>query len=256
MTDPVPDPSATPQPVLLDEFERRVLGVLLEKSLAQPSYYPMTVNSIVAACNQKNNRDPVMDLDEDTVWKTLTELRERGLVTQIMPGPGQRIEKYKHETYERLGWEQRERAVMAELLLRGPQTVGELRSRCSRMMPFNNIEAVTIVLNLLASKSPPVVRDLPKEPGRSAVRHDHCVYAEGERAEPARSEPAGAADHTASHPGLPAPPAPSSSVPAVPGGAMEDLRMELENALADIGEMRETIAELEKRVATLEQAWN
>ncbi|HNO78025.1 MAG TPA: YceH family protein [Phycisphaerae bacterium] len=160
----------------LDSLERRVLGSLLEKSMAQPDYYPMTEKAIVAACNQKQNRDPVMDLDEGAVWETLESLREKGLVTMLLPGAGARTKRYKHEVEQHYGWQKRERAVMTELLLRGPQTPGELRSRCSRFVPFDDIAAVTIVLECLANAETPMVRALPREPGRSAIRHAHLLY--------------------------------------------------------------------------------
>ncbi len=162
----------------LDSLERRVLGSLLEKSMAQPDYYPMTEKAIVAACNQKQNRDPVMELDEDAVWETLESLREKGLVTMLLPGAGSRSKKFKHEVEQHYGWQKRERAVMTELLLRGPQTVGELRTRCSRFVPFDDIAAVTIVLDCLASAETPMIKALPREPGRSAIRHAHLLYAD------------------------------------------------------------------------------
>lgn len=115
----------------LKPVERRVLGVLLEKSLAQPSYYPMTLNAVVNACNQKSNRDPTMNLNEDAVWDALDALRERGLVARMLAGMSGRVDRFKHEAKTHFGWEKPQRAVMAELLLRGPQTVGELRSRCA-----------------------------------------------------------------------------------------------------------------------------
>ena len=94
----------------------------------------------MAACNQKQNRDPVTDLDDNTVHETLEGLRRRNLVTLVFPAPGARTERYKHEVQTVLGWQPRERAVMTELLLRGPQTMGELRTRCSRFMPFRPTE--------------------------------------------------------------------------------------------------------------------
>jgi len=150
----------------LDEFQRRVLGVLMEKAMSQPQYYPMTLNQVVSGCNQKSNRDPVMDLDADTVWKTLNELREMGLVTEVMPAPGSRAEKYRHNVPDKLGWEKRKQAIMAELLIRGPQTVGELRTRCSRMMPFESIDAVVMVLDNLPGGN---LHDLPPRDGKRAV---------------------------------------------------------------------------------------
>ena len=164
----------------LNELERRVFGVLLEKSLAQPTYYPMTPNAIVAACNQKSNRDPFMDLDEDAVWDTLERLRGRGLVAKVLAPLSMRADRFKHEAREYFGWEKPERAVMAELLLRGPQSIGELKTRCSRMVPFEDKAAVGRVLESLQQADPPLVQELPRTGGRSAVRFVHRLYPEGE----------------------------------------------------------------------------
>ena len=168
--------------LILDEFERRVLGVLIEKSLTQPEQYPMSLNALVGGSNQKSNRDPVMDLDEDVVSGTLRDLRESKLVTHVLPATGSRVERFKHDLPAALGWEKREQAILAELLLRGPQTPGELRGRCSRMMPFADVKAVMIVLELLAGYENPLVRALPREPGRSAIRYAHCLYPDNEKA--------------------------------------------------------------------------
>ena len=119
--------------LVLDSDQRRVLGVLIEKSLTQPEYYPMTVNAVTAGCNQKSNRDPVVELDEDLVWNVLEGLRGLGLVSMTLPGPGSRTHRFRHEVESAFGWTPREQAVMTELLLRGPQTVGELRTRCSQI---------------------------------------------------------------------------------------------------------------------------
>lgn len=167
--------------VVLDEFERRVLGVLMEKALAQPEYYPMTLNALVAACNQKQNRDPVMSLGENTIHDALERLRERHLVTLVFPAPGARTNRYKHEVDAVFGWQPRERVVVTELLLRGPQTAGELRTHCSRLMPFENLDAVSMVLDCLANYDPPVATALPREPGRSAIRFAHRLYPDDEQ---------------------------------------------------------------------------
>lgn len=164
----------------LNAVERRVLGVLIEKALAQPQYYPMTTNAVVVACNQKSNRDPEMNLDEEAVYDALERLRVAGLVSRLLPGAGSRVERYRHEVKEALGWEKPQRAVMAELLLRGPQTVGELRGRCGRMYPFENIESVQAVLDSLAGGERPWVATLPRNPGQSAIRFAHRLYAEEE----------------------------------------------------------------------------
>lgn len=171
----------------LDTVERRVLGVLMEKALTQPASYPMTVNTIIAACNQKSNRDPVMELDENTVWTTLNRLRDRGLVAMVLPGAGARTERFKHQLDSVFGWQRRQRAVVAELFLRGPQTVGELRTRCSRMVPFDTLEAISTTVDSLAQLDPPVVATLPRVPGQSAVRYTHLLAPDGEAPHPSLS---------------------------------------------------------------------
>lgn len=177
-------PGLTP----LSAMERRVLGVLLEKSLAQPSYYPMTLNAVVAGCNQKSNRDPVMHLTEDGTWDTLERLRARGLIARLLPGAAGRVERFRHEVKEQFAWEKPQRAIMTELLLRGPQTVGELRGHASRLYPFEDAQAVQAALDQLAGSAPPFVRPLPRAPGRSAVRFAHLLYPPGEA--PAEAEEA------------------------------------------------------------------
>jgi uncharacterized protein YceH (UPF0502 family) len=160
----------------LNEIERRILGVLMEKSITQPEYYPMTVNAVVTACNQKNNRDPVMDLDEASIEASLEDLRKRGLVSMVLPAPGARTRRYRHETAGRYGWEKRVAAIMTELLLRGPQTPGELRSRASRMAAFENVEAVQVALDHMQQSEPSLVKPLPRQTGQSAVRYMHLLY--------------------------------------------------------------------------------
>lgn len=213
----------------MNEIERRVFGVLLEKALAQPQYYPMTLNAIVAACNQKNNREPVMELDEDAVWNTLEVLRAGGLVSRLLPGGASRVERYKHEAKERFGWEKPQRAVLAELLLRGPQTVGELRTRCGRMYPFENTESVAAVLEGLAQGETPIVAQLPRTPGQSAVRFAHRLYSDAEWS-------ALLAGASAAAPATSAPPAP----------AERDALQSERDAL------RAELAELARRVTALE----
>ncbi|MBL8878047.1 MAG: YceH family protein [Phycisphaerales bacterium] len=159
----------------LSFFQRRVLGVLIEKALAQPAYYPMTLNAIAAACNQKNNRDPEMSVDEETVYQTLEELRGLGLVTRVLTSGG-RTDRFKHLANEVYGWDGKQRAVMAEFLLRGPQTLAELRTRCSRMTPFDSAEHVTAVLDALAAHDPPFVMLLPRAPGQREARYTHLMY--------------------------------------------------------------------------------
>jgi len=223
----------------LNEIERRVLGSLMEKAIANPEYYPMTENALVAACNQKQNRDPVMELDGDAVYSALESLRVRGLVSMVLPGPGARTKRFKHEAEAHYEWPKRERAIMTELLLRGPQTVGELRTRCSRLVPFDDLEAVTIVLDNLAQRTPAMVAALPREPGRSAVRFTHLLYPPGEC------------------PTSRAPVTPSSAVwnaerpanAAVGGAHIEDHSDELVALRAEIADLRARLERLESRIA-------
>ncbi|MCP4590777.1 MAG: DUF480 domain-containing protein [bacterium] len=165
----------------LSAEQRRVLGVLIEKSLATPEYYPMTMNAIIAACNQKSNRDPMVSYTEGDVGRVIYELQEMQLVGQADSAHGARANRFEQRVHQELGWNRRHRAVMAELLLRGPQTVGELRTRSARMVPLPDPAAVGSVLEELAGMEPSRVRVLPREPGRSAVRHDHTMYAPGEK---------------------------------------------------------------------------
>ena len=226
----------------LNEIERRVLGVLLEKALAQPQYYPMTVNAIVAACNQKSNRDPVLQLDEEAIWNTLERMRAAGLISRLLPGGASRVERFKHEAKDQLGWEKPQRAIMAELLLRGPQTVGELRTRCQRMYPFENIDAVAAVLEGLSQGEPSWVRTLPRAPGHSAVRHAHRLYEPDER-----KHPGDAPDEACSGPS-------SNHVQtAVAEDENRDVRQELDNLQEEVAELHESVAGLRRRLELLEQ---
>ncbi len=171
--------------VKLNEIDRRVLGVLMEKEMSQPDYYPMTLNAVVAACNQKQNRDPVMSLDEVALEAALGSLQDMGLLTAMFPAQGGRAKRHRHEVEEVFGWQKAERAVMAELLLRGPQTVGELRTRCQRFLQFADLEAVSQVLDELNRRDPPMAQALPRESGRSAIRYQHLLGFEDHSTVPA-----------------------------------------------------------------------
>ena len=160
----------------LTPSQQRAFGVLLEKSLSQPAYYPMTLNAITAAANQKQNRNPVMSLSDGEVAKTIHELQEMKLVTLAPPAPGARANRFAHQAHGKLDWDRPQQAIMAELLLRGPQTTGELRTRAGRMSAtFQSLEVVANVLSDLATRQPPLVRELEREPGRSATRFAHLL---------------------------------------------------------------------------------
>lgn len=141
------------QNVPLHPVEVRVLGSLLEKETTTPEYYPLTANALVNACNQKSSREPIVQYDEDTVLTALDTLREKGLVLKIS-GAGHRVEKYGHRLGEILNLGRRELALLCVLMLRGPQTVGELRGRTERMHDFVDLEEVEEVLQRLAKREP------------------------------------------------------------------------------------------------------
>ncbi len=155
--------------VNLSADECRVLGVLVEKATTTPDQYPLTVNALVNGCNQKNNRDPVTSLDEDAVLDALNALREKGLVMRVDMA-GSRVPKYRHLAIEKLGVSKPGLVVLAELLLRGPQTLGELRSRGGRMYPFESLEVVKTVIEALMGGEEPLVREVPPAPGSRAER--------------------------------------------------------------------------------------
>lgn len=137
----------------LHPVEVRVLGALLEKDLATPEYYPLTLNALVNACNQKSSREPIMALEESEVSQALAVLRHRGLAGQLS-GAGHRVEKYSHRLGDSLNLGRRELAILCVLMLRGAQTVGELRARTERMHEFSDMDEVEHVLNTLSSREP------------------------------------------------------------------------------------------------------
>lgn len=147
----------------------RVLGTLIEKAQTVPAQYPLTLNSIVAGVNQKNNRDPVVELDEERVLAALDALRGAGLVHEVIL-TGSRVPKFRHVAREVLGVTTSELVILAELLLRGPQTLGEIRGRASRMHPLESLEAVGHLLESLRSREQPLVEQLPPIPGTRAER--------------------------------------------------------------------------------------
>lgn len=166
----------------LDSFETRVIGCLLEKQITTPDQYPLSLNALVNACNQKSNRDPVVNFDEPTVQRTIDALSRKHLVLE-RSGFGSRVPKYQqlfcNTEFGSLKFSPSELAIVCELLLRGPQTPGELRSRASRMASFADVSEVEIVLqNLLVREAGPLVARLPREPGRRESRYMHLFSGE------------------------------------------------------------------------------
>ena len=161
----------------LNENEARILGVLVEKQLTTPEYYPLTLNALVNACNQKNNREPVMSLGEGAVSTSVEHLRDRNLI-YVFYGSTSRVPKYKHMLPSVYELEPSETAVMAVLLLRGPQTLGELRTRTERMHNFAGLGEVQETLDGLSRREEPLVVKLPVLPGQKEARFAHTLSGE------------------------------------------------------------------------------
>src|SRR5437764_10353630 len=152
MSQPQPESSEKPKTTwpVLDANERRVLGVLVEKAKTTPDAYPMSLNALVTGCNQKSNREPVLELDEGDVEEALLRCKSRGLAVKVIGG---RVERWRHLLYESWNLDKVEIAIVAELLLRGPQTEGELRGRASRMEPIEDLDALRNHLKSLAERN-------------------------------------------------------------------------------------------------------
>jgi uncharacterized protein len=157
----------------LSEIEVRVLGALVEKEITTPEYYPLSVNALLNACNQKSNREPVMTLDEEAVRKALRSLTEQMLVRSA--SSDSRVAKFEHRLNELYNFHRHEIAILCVLMLRGPQTPGELRTRAERMYAFEDLDAVHSALNLLMRREPPLVKVLTRQPGTKESRFMHLL---------------------------------------------------------------------------------
>ncbi len=164
--------------MILNTIEVRVLGALVEKEITTPDYYPLTLNALTNACNQKSNRQPVVSFDETAVVRALDDLREKDLVW--MTTSDSRVPKYKHRFPWALNLAQPELAVLCELMLRGPQTVGELRSHTERLHKFQELTEVEATLQALMTRDEPLVIKLARQPGRKEPRYAHLLCGEPE----------------------------------------------------------------------------
>jgi uncharacterized protein len=202
----------------LTAAEVRVLGALIEKGITTPEYYPLSLNALVNACNQKSSRDPVMELSEADVRSALFELEQIGLVRVLADS---RVSKFEHLAYGKLGIGRPETAVLGLLLLRGPQTPAELRARAERMYTFDDASAVTGVLERLASREEPLVVQLGRQPGARESRWMHRL---------------------------------SGEVESAVQGASAATQTEEESAVRErVAELERLVQELEERVRALEQ---
>jgi len=161
----------------LSDVEVRVLGCLIEKEITTPDYYPLSLNALVVACNQSSNRHPVVHYDEETVEQAADALREKKLVHLIARGES-RVTKYRHVVYEAMNMGRPDIAVMCVLMLRGPQTAGEIRTRTNRLYDFATPEQVETTLTALMAANPPFVVRLPRQTGQKEVRFAHLLSGE------------------------------------------------------------------------------
>lgn len=178
----------------LNPVEARVIGSLAEKQLTTPQQYPLTLNALVIACNQTSNRDPVVTYDDTTVELALSSLREAGLLRLVHPSHGRSATRYRQVLDERFGLDARGLSVLAVLLLRGPQTTGELRARTERMADFDNLDEVESELGRLAEGSDPLVGRLPRRPGQKEERWAQLLTAEPSESDVGSDSGVGATD--------------------------------------------------------------
>ena len=180
--------------IVLTDVEARVLGALVEKDITTPDYYPLSLNALVNACNQKNNRDPVMNLDENQVREALSGLEAMGLAGPASSADS-RVTKYEHHLQDVFNFSRGETAVICVLLLRGPQTLGELRGRTERLHRFEDLEAVQAALQHLMRREPALAAMLPRQPGTKESRYAHLLSGEIPVAAPALRGVAAPVDH-------------------------------------------------------------
>jgi uncharacterized protein len=216
----------------LSPTEVRVLGSLLEKEITTPEYYPLSLNALVNACNQKSNREPVMNLDEAAVRQALHTLNEQGLARSA--ATDSRVTKFEHRLQEVFNFHRNEAAVLCVLLLRGPQTPGELRTRAERLYQFEDLEAVHSALNLLMKREPPLVKVLPRQPGTKESRFVQLLSGNTQES---ISEPA-SHDLSAGHE------APAASVDLERLARLED---EVSALRAELADLRSQLATFQKQ---------
>jgi len=167
-----------------------VLGCLVEKEITTPEYYPLSLNALIHACNQKSNRDPLMNVEEDAVRGALRALGQQTLARSA--SGDSRVAKYEHRLADTFNFTRPETAILCELLLRGPQTPGELRSRAERMHPFEDLSVVQSTLKHLMEREPPLVKLLPRQPGTKEARYAHLMSGDVEVAQHEVSSPVAA----------------------------------------------------------------
>ena len=207
----------------LNENEARVLGALLEKEITTPGYYPLSLNSLINACNQKSNREPVMNLDEDAVRGALRTLHDNSLARSVSAADS-RVTKYEHRLQEAFNFDRREAALFCELLLRGPQTPGELRTRAERMHRFDDLSEAQSALQRLMNREPPLVKVLARQPGTKESRYMHLLSGDAQ-------------------------PVSSGAGREVPAAVERGKMDELSRLSSEMAELRRDVADLKQRFA-------
>ena len=220
-----------PAQYLLSAARARVLGALLEKEATTPEYYPLSMNALVTACNQRSNREPVMTLDEDDARQALHGLEELRLAGRAREADG-RVTKYEHWLGEAFNLSRPETALLCVLLLRGPQTPGELRGRTERMHTFEEIADVLAGLQKLMERNPPLAAVLPRQPGTKEARYAHLL------AEPVAAAAAGTISTEAPMPSYGTPP---------PSGVDAGAEARIARLEAEVAELRERLAALQAK---------
>lgn len=208
----------------LSAVEARILGALIEKQLTTPEYYPLTLNALIAACNQKTNREPVMILSEQEVEQSLDGLREKNLV-YVFYGSTSRVPKYKHLVPKYYEMDERETAIICVLLLRGAQTLGELRERTGRIYEFSGLAEVNETLDALSKRETPLVAKLERQPGQKEARYIQLIAEE-----------------------IAAPPSSASTAANASGNErIEKLETEIETLRGELNDLREMFENFKKQ---------
>lgn len=212
----------------VDFVEARILGSLIEKQLTTPQQYPLSLNALVLASNQSSNRDPVTSFDEPTVEASLATLKDKGLVRYVLPSHGRSVVRYRQVLDERLGLDERQMALLSVLLLRGPQTVAELRARTERMARFDSAEDLERDLEGLTRGDEPFVTLLARRPGQKEQRWAHLLGDESPETVPASSQPSTGGSHE----------------PGGAGSRHDDLRAEVESLRTELEALRAEVQDL------------
>ena len=220
----------SPDPIVLTPAQARVLGALVEKEVTTPDYYPLSLNALINACNQRSNREPVMNLDEDDVRQALHGLEAKGLAGRARNADG-RVTKYEHWLGEAFNFSRAETALLFVLLLRGPQTPGELRGRTERLHTFEEIADVLAGIQKLMDREPPLAAVLPRQPGTKEARYAHLL-----------SGPVESIQFTSA-------PDPAHSPNAGPDSSA--IQERVENLEAVVDELRQKVAELNQKIDKL-----